>query len=158
MTIANEPTLNFADLLQFVASTVPDRTALICGDERINFAELSTRSEALAAYLHTKGLVAGQTIALHSGNRPEYLIGFFAACRLGCLPFNVNYRYLEAELEYLYGNASAAAAVIEPEWLPREINILLHENKRLRKKIKSIAQTKFRNSILKCSNLFVFFF
>lgn len=119
MTSAKQPTLNFADLLQLVASTVPDRTALICGDERISFAELSARSEALAAYLHSKGLVAGQTIALHSGNRPAYLIGFFAACRLGCLPFNVNYRYLEAELDYLYGNAGAAAAVIEPEWLPR---------------------------------------
>ncbi len=115
----DQATLNFADLLRLVAEAVPDRLAVVGGSERLTFGELSRRSELLAAYWQRAGLVAGQTIALHSGNRPEYLIGFFAACRLGCLPFNVNYRYLESELEFLYANAKAAAALVEPEWLSR---------------------------------------
>ncbi|NBR16361.1 MAG: long-chain fatty acid--CoA ligase [Gammaproteobacteria bacterium] len=110
---------NFADLLELVAHEVPQRTALVCGDERLSYAELASRVEHLAATLDRRGLRAGETLALHCGNRPEYLIGFFAACRLGVLPFNVNYRYVEAELEYLYDNAKAGAAIVESEFLPR---------------------------------------
>jgi len=119
MSSRSTATFNFADLLQLVANTVPERAALICGDQRLSFAELARRSELLACFLQSKGLCAGDTVALHAANRPEYLIGFFAACRLGCLPFNVNYRYLESELEFLYANAKAAAALVEPEWLSR---------------------------------------
>jgi len=110
---------NFADLLALVAGEVPQRTALVCGDERMSYAELASRVEQLAAALDHRRLRAGDTLALHCGNRPEYLIGFFAACRLGVLPFNVNYRYVEAELEYLYANAKTAAALVEHEFLPR---------------------------------------
>lgn len=125
-TVPNEKTsvnmarsFNFADLLALVAGEVPQRTALICGDERMSYAELASRVEHLAAALDHRGLRAGDTLALHCGNRPEYLIGFFAACRLGVLPFNVNYRYVETELEYLYDNAKTAAAIVESEFLPR---------------------------------------
>jgi acyl-CoA synthetase (AMP-forming)/AMP-acid ligase II len=113
------PSFNFADLLALVAGEVPTRTALVCGGERLSYADLAARVERLAAALEHRGLRPGDTVALHSGNRPEYLIGFFAACRLGALPFNVNYRYLDSELEYLYGNARAAAALVEAEFLPR---------------------------------------
>ena len=116
---AAAPSFNFADLLALVADEVPTRIAVCCGGERLSYADLAMRVERLAAALAQRGLRPGDTLALHSGNRPEYLIGFFAACRLGALPFNVNYRYLEAELEYLYGNAGAAAALVESEYLPR---------------------------------------
>lgn len=119
MTVLSTPSFNFADLIRLVAQEVPQRTAVICGAERLTYGELAERVEHLAAYLRIRGLRAGETVALHSGNRPEYLIGFFAACRLGALPFNVNYRYLEGELEYLYDNARTAAALVEDEFLPR---------------------------------------
>ncbi|MBM4233008.1 MAG: AMP-binding protein [Gammaproteobacteria bacterium] len=110
---------NFADLLALVAGEVSERTALVCGDERLSYAELVRRVGNLAATLDHRGLRAGDTFALHCGNCVEYLIGFFAACRLGVLPFNVNYRYVEAELEYLYANAKTAAALVGHEFLPR---------------------------------------
>ena len=116
---AQSASFNFADLLALVASEVPTRTACVCGDERISYAEFAARVERLAAWLEHRGLRAGDTLALHLGNRIEYLIGFFAACRLGALPFNVNYRYVESELEYLYDNARAAAALVESTFLPR---------------------------------------
>lgn len=116
---AESTSFNFADLIALVASEVPTRTACVCGDERITYAEFAARITQLAAWLERRGLRAGDTVALHLGNRIEYLIGFFAACRLGAIPFNVNYRYVESELEYLYGNARAAAALVESTFLPR---------------------------------------
>ncbi|MGA1423995.1 MAG: AMP-binding protein, partial [Steroidobacteraceae bacterium] len=119
MSPSSQSSFNFADLLGLVAATVPDRTAVVCGDSRLSFAQLSNRVEKLAGYLARAGLTPGETLAIHCRNRPEYLIAFFAACRLGVLPFNVNYRYVEEELEYLYGNARPAAALVEGEWLAR---------------------------------------
>ena len=87
---AQSASFNFADLLALVASEVPTRTAIVCGDERITYAEFAARVKRLAAWLEHHGLRAGDTLALHLSNRIEYLIGFFAACRLGALPFNVN--------------------------------------------------------------------
>jgi len=118
MPVNTARSFNFADLLALVAGEVPQRTALVCGDERMSYAELASRVGHLAATLDRRGLRAGETLALHCGNRPEYLIGFFAACRLGVLPFNVNYRYVEAELEYLYDNAKTGTAIVEREFLP----------------------------------------
>jgi fatty-acyl-CoA synthase len=119
MNTSRSHSFNFADLLALVAAEVPSRTAVVCGGQRLSYAELAVQVERLAASLERRGLRAGDTVALHLGNRPKYLVGFFAACRLGALPFNVNYRYLEAELEYLYGNAQAAAALVEAEFRPR---------------------------------------
>lgn len=110
---------NYSDLLELVAGEVPDRPAMVCGAEAIPYAELAARVARLAAFLDRRGVRAGDTVALHMGNGPAYLIGFFAACRIGALPFNVNYRYLESELEYLYGNAGAAAAIVDAPFLPR---------------------------------------
>lgn len=113
------PDFNFSDLLALVAAEVPDRVAVVCGEERVDYRELATRVEHFARFLEGRGLRAGDTLALHLANRIEYLVGFFAACRLGVLPFNVNYRYVESELEYLYGNASAAASLVDAAFLPR---------------------------------------
>ncbi|MFZ9126187.1 MAG: AMP-binding protein [Steroidobacteraceae bacterium] len=119
MKTGDTPGFNFSDLLALVAMEVPDRPAVICGEERVSYRELALRIEHLARFLEGQGLRAGDTLALHLPNRIEYLVGFFAACRLGVLPFNVNYRYVESELDYLYGNARAAATLVDAAFLPR---------------------------------------
>ena len=49
-------------------------------------------------------------------NAPEYMETFFAAQKLGCVPVNVNYRYVGAELAYLLDNSDAAALVYHDEF------------------------------------------
>ena len=51
-------------------------------------------------------------------NAPEYLEAFFAAQKLGCVPVNVNYRYVGAELAYLLDNSDAVALVFHDEFAP----------------------------------------
>lgn len=119
MTVQAARSFNYSDLLELVAGEVPDRPAMVCGDETLSYAEFGRRVSRLAAFLDHRGVRAGDTVALHMGNGPSYLIGLFAACRLGAVPFNVNYRYVESELEYLYGNAEAAVAIVDAAFLPR---------------------------------------
>ena len=63
---AQSASFNFADLLALVASEVPTRTAIVCGDERITYAEFAARVERLAAWLEHHGLRAGDTLAAHA--------------------------------------------------------------------------------------------
>jgi fatty-acyl-CoA synthase len=101
-----------------VAQLAPERPAIVCGERRLTFGELAARARALASAFHADGLRAGDKVAIELVNSPEYLETFFAAQLLGCVPVNVNYRYVEDELAYLLDNSDAAAIVFHGDFAP----------------------------------------
>ncbi len=109
---------HLADLFETVAATVPDRVALIGDNARYTFAELNERCDRLAAGLAAHGVGRGDTVGLYMYNSPAYLEGFIAACKLGAVPYNVNYRYRAEELRYLFTNADSAAIIHGAEFSP----------------------------------------
>lgn len=110
---------NLADLFEGVCDAVPDRTALVCGDRRFTFRELDERATRLAHHLAADGVKAGDHVGLCLYNGPAYVEGTFAAYKLRAVPINVNYRYVEAELSYLFDNADLAALIHGREFVPR---------------------------------------
>ncbi len=94
-----------ADLFEIVADAIPDRLALVAGDERLSFAELDARSNRLAHVLTSLGVGEGDHVGLQLLNGTAYIEGMLAAYKLRAVPINVNYRYVADELEYLYDNA-----------------------------------------------------
>ncbi len=115
MTQNPNPTFNFADLFDVVAAAVPERAVVVCVDGTLTYAELARRSSALAGYLAANGIRRGDNVGLQLSNGPAYLEGFLAACRIGAVPFNVNYRYVRGELKYLYDNSDVAALLFNSE-------------------------------------------
>jgi fatty-acyl-CoA synthase len=109
---------HLADLFETVAATVPDRMALIGDSARYTFAELNARCDRLAAGLAAQGVTRGDAIGLYMYNSPAYLEAFIAACKLGAVPYNVNYRYRAEELRYLFANADSAAIIHGAEFSP----------------------------------------
>ena len=114
---------HLADLFETVAATVPDRLALVGDHERYTFAQLNERCDRLAAGLAAHGVSRGDSVGLYMYNSPAYLEGFIAACKLGAVPYNVNYRYRAEELRYLFANADSAAIIHGAEFsdIVREI-------------------------------------
>ncbi|MCC6924682.1 AMP-binding protein [Novosphingobium sp.] len=114
---------HLADLFEGVAAAVPDRLALVGDSSRQTYAELNDRCDRLAAGLAAHGVGRGDTVGLYLYNGPAYLEGFIAACKLGAVPYNVNYRYRAEELRYLFANAQSAAVIHGAEFAPimREI-------------------------------------
>src|SRR5215831_14181190 len=102
---------SFARAWQTVTALAPDRTAIACGDRRLTYAEFDDRADRLARVLRASGLRPGDKVAIMCLNAPEYMEAFFAAQLLGCVPVNVNYRYVGAELAYLLENSDARAPV-----------------------------------------------
>jgi acyl-CoA synthetase (AMP-forming)/AMP-acid ligase II len=109
---------HLADLFETVAAAVPERMALIGDSARYSFAELNDRCDRLAAGLAAQGVTRGDAIGLYMYNSPAYLEAFIAACKLGAVPYNVNYRYRAEELRYLFANADSAAIIHGAEFSP----------------------------------------
>ncbi len=111
--------MNLATVWETVAATVPDAPALIHGDLIRTWAEFEERSARLAGVLSAAGVAVGDKVAVYMHNRPEYLESTFAAFKLRAATVNVNYRYLEGELEYLFDNSDSRAVVFEAEFADR---------------------------------------
>jgi acyl-CoA synthetase (AMP-forming)/AMP-acid ligase II len=102
---------NLADLFERVADAVPEREAAVCGAERRTYAQLDERSTRLAHVLASRGAAPGAHVALYMRNSIEHLEAMFACYKLRAVPVNVNYRYVDEELEYLLDDADAVGVV-----------------------------------------------
>jgi acyl-CoA synthetase (AMP-forming)/AMP-acid ligase II len=107
---------NIADMFELVADKVPQRVALVCGDRRVSYAELESRANQLAHYLAARGVGAGDHVGLYLYNCNEYLEAMLACFKLRAVPINVNYRYVEEELLYIFINSDMVACVHNQEF------------------------------------------
>jgi 3-oxocholest-4-en-26-oate---CoA ligase len=97
--------LNIADLFEHAVDVVPERTALIVGERRMTYAELEAESNRLAHYLATQGVGAGDHVGILSKNSIEHVVALMAAYKLRAVAININFRYVEGELDYIVDNA-----------------------------------------------------
>ncbi len=110
---------NIADLTEHIVDTVPDRVALIIADEPRTYAQLEERANRLAHHLQAQGIGPGDHVGIYGFNSHAFVETIFAAYKLRAVPVNVNYRYVEAELRYLFDNADLVALVHDAQFAPR---------------------------------------
>jgi fatty-acyl-CoA synthase len=110
---------NLADLWERVADTVPDSAAVVDGTRRYTFADVDRRATQLAHALAARGIGPGDHVAVYLYNSTEYLETMLAAFKIRAVPINVNYRYVEDELRYLFNDCDARAVVFHAEFAPK---------------------------------------
>ncbi len=110
---------NIADLFEATVDAVPEREFLVAGPARRSYAELERRANRLAHHLAERGVSPGDHIGIHAFNSAEFVEGMFACYKLRAVPININYRYVEAELAYLFDNADLVALVHQRQFAPR---------------------------------------
>ena len=109
---------NLADLFEKVADNISDRDALVCGAARATYGQLDARANQLAHYLSSQGIGSGDKVGLYLYNCNEYLEGMLACFKIRAIPVNVNYRYVEEELLYIFRNADMRACIHNQEFTP----------------------------------------
>ncbi|MET8944369.1 acyl-CoA synthetase [Streptomyces sp. NPDC004542] len=114
---------NLADLFESVVDVVPDREALVYLDHpgtgaerRLTYAELDAAANRIAHHLIDSGIRPGEHLGLHLYNGVEYLQTVLGCLKARIVPVNVNYRYVEEELVYLYRDADLVALVFDGEF------------------------------------------
>lgn len=116
--------LNIADLAEHAIDAVPDRVALICGDEKLTYAQLEEKANRFAHYLIDQGIKKDDKVGLYCRNRIEIVIAMLGIVKAGAIIVNVNYRYVEGELRYLFDNSDMVALVHERQYSDRVANVL----------------------------------
>ena len=112
--------LNFADIFETVVDTTPDAHALVVRsttdpEVRLTFAELDARVNRLADALIGFGVGPGDHVGCHLYDGNQYVEVTLAAFKIRAVPVNVNFRYVDEELEYLFHNADLKVVVTEPD-------------------------------------------
>src|SRR5262245_32961551 len=131
--------MNLAQVHEAIAAAIPERECIVFRDRRHTWAQTTDRSRRLADLLRRHGLgcrreraglpgfVSGQDhVALYLYNGNEYLEGMLGAMKARAAPFNVNYRYVDAELEYLFGDADARAVIYHASFAPTLARVRAH--------------------------------
>ncbi|MER5800913.1 acyl-CoA synthetase [Streptomyces mirabilis] len=117
---------NLADLFESVVDVVPGREALVYIDHpgtgaerRLTYAQLDAAANRVAHHLIDSGIRPGEHLGLHLYNGVEYVQTVLGCLKARIVPVNVNYRYVEEELVYLYQDADLVALVFDTEFTDR---------------------------------------
>ena len=120
-----------------VAAAIPDRHLLIRGEQRYSYGQVIERSNRLAAYLHSRGLgchtersalagheVGQDLLGIYAYNGNEFVEALLGAFQARVAPFNVNFRYVKSELQYLLADSGATALIYHAAFAPRVAEVL----------------------------------
>ncbi len=110
--------LNIADLFEHAADAVPDRMAVACGDRHVTYRELDEHTNRLAHHLASIGVGPDDHVGLYARNSIEAAETLIATYKLRARAVNINYRYVEAELRYMVGDADLVALVYDQQYAP----------------------------------------
>src|SRR6201997_1234173 len=136
-TVIPTPQYTVPAVADAVTAAIGDRELVAQGDRRFTYAQVTDRSTRLASYLHSRGLgchtersllagheVGQDLLGIYAYNGNEYVEAMLGSWRARVAPFNVNYRYVKAELQYLLADAGASALIYHAAFAPRVAEVL----------------------------------
>lgn len=105
------------DILTRSAERFPQKTAVICGAERISYAALNAAANRFAHALQHSGVQPGEHIAMICRNRLEYAIVFFGSAKAGTVLVNISVQYTPEQFVYALEQADVTMLLVEEPFL-----------------------------------------
>ncbi|MGD9705350.1 MAG: acyl-CoA synthetase [Acidimicrobiia bacterium] len=113
------PTFNLADVFELAVDAWPDREYVSDERSRRTFAEIDARANQLAHHLAAAGVGPGDHVGIYAYNCVEWVETLWAVFKIRAVWININFRYVEDELAYLFDNADLTHLVVQPEFAER---------------------------------------
>jgi acyl-CoA synthetase (AMP-forming)/AMP-acid ligase II len=111
--------LNIADLFEHAVDVVPERFAIQTGSRKATYAEIEADANRLAHFLLGSGVGPGDHVGVYARNSVEHVTALLAIFKARAVAINVNYRYVEGELDYLFDNSDIVALLFERRYADR---------------------------------------
>ncbi|HOW26954.1 MAG TPA: long-chain fatty acid--CoA ligase [Elusimicrobiota bacterium] len=105
------------ELLRRSVHEVPDRTAVVFKDRSWSYRELGRRVDRCAENLSLLGVKSGDAMGLVMRNCPEFIVAFFALCRLGARAVPVNFLEKPDRIAYIFSDAGVTGCFTSTEFL-----------------------------------------
>src|SRR5512144_2506206 len=115
---------NLADLFEHAVDHFGEREYLVCDGKRRTYREMEERANRLAHHLAAHGIGPGDHVGIYACNSVEWVETLWAVFKLRAVWININYRYVEDELRYLFDNADLKALVYQRQFAPRVAGVL----------------------------------
>jgi acyl-CoA synthetase (AMP-forming)/AMP-acid ligase II len=115
---------NLADLFEAAADAFGDREYLVAEGRRLTYADTEARANRLAHHLAAQGIGPGDHVGIYAFNSAEWVETAWAVFKLRAVWININYRYVEDELRYLFSNADLKALVHQRQFSPQVAALL----------------------------------
>jgi amino acid adenylation domain-containing protein len=118
------------DYLERAAARLPEKVALVVGEERVTYRDWDARANALAAALVASGVERGDRVVVFGDNTVETCVAFWAVLKANAIVSVVNAQTKLDKLAY-YLNDCRAKAMITDEHLERTWRPALDRTKHL---------------------------
>jgi len=115
---------NLADLFEAAADAFPEREYLVAEGRRLTYGQMDERANRLAHHLAAQGVGPGDHVGIYALNSVEWVETAWAVFKLRAVWVNINYRYVEDELRYLFANADLKALVHQRQFSPHVATLL----------------------------------
>jgi acyl-CoA synthetase (AMP-forming)/AMP-acid ligase II len=117
---------HLADLFEHAVDNFADRDFLVCDGKRRTYAQMEERANRLAHHLQDAGVKPGDHVGIYALNSVEWVEILWAVFKIRAVWVNINFRYVEEELRYLFTNADLVALVHQRQYSPRVEGVRPH--------------------------------
>src|SRR6266581_7851258 len=107
--------INLSSFIAFHARRTPERPALKYRGEDISYASLDQRIRKAGGWLASRGIGAGDVVAILMKNSAAFLELAFATSHIGAVFLPINYRLSRDEVGYIIGNSGARILIADDE-------------------------------------------
>jgi fatty-acyl-CoA synthase len=112
------PTVTLPALLDGLAETHGDNTALLGEGQELSYRALAARVNQIARWAHAQGLAKGEVVALLMPNCPEYVATWLGLARAGCVVALINTNHVADALLHSLRIACATHIIVDCAFVP----------------------------------------
>ena len=122
-------TFNIADYLvdRHIREGRGARTAILCGEDAVTYAQVAERSNRVANGLQAMGVRREERVMLLLLDTPAFAYAFFGALKLGAVPIPTNTLLKSQDYKYMLNDSRARVAIASAALLPQLAAIPRHE-------------------------------
>jgi fatty-acyl-CoA synthase len=104
--------------LRYAQQQFPKQTAVVCGENRVTYAQFAGRVARLAGALRGMGVNPGDRVAFLSLNCHRLLEAYYGAPEAGAVFLPLNVRLSQHELAFILRDSGAKALFLQKDFLP----------------------------------------
>jgi acyl-CoA synthetase (AMP-forming)/AMP-acid ligase II len=109
--------VNTAEFLQISSAVVPDRDALVCGEQRVTYMDMAQRVNRLANALQSRGVERGTKVAVMAMNSSQYVETYYACAKTGAVFVPLNCRAKREEIVHMLNDSGASLLFVGRRYL-----------------------------------------
>lgn len=102
--------------LRYASKQYPGKTAIVCGEHRLTYAQFADRAARMAGALRKMGIQPGDRVAFLSGNCHRLLEAYYGVLEAGAVLLPLNIRLAPHELAYILNDSEAKILFFENQF------------------------------------------